>query len=328
MIITNLWGNGAADPDQWRPRQQTYGLGLDRIKVGALIGWRYGAWRITELTPRADVDLTDDDRERRATSIWSRPHAVVLTHESGPRLLKPGEPSQRLHDGRHTVHFTASISTLSSALHVLSEPYQMCSCHGHIWPCQEIDLVAYSAAMGEQMNRIEAAHAPGVCAACRGPISTRQKTVTFPEPSRLLPGAPGPTFHAGKVDCWLKAEEYERGGRLADDPDVTRIASCPGVRFAHQNPATPRELRTECTAGLLCTGLHGPIQTATHCYTAVRLASNEGAYARPSYDCGHSEPRYRERCLGGDLSMGAESLSPIAADLLWREQEERKRRGH
>lgn len=53
-----------------------------------------------------------------------------------------------------------------------------------------------------------------------------------------------------------------------------------------------------------------------------RPAANEGAYARPGVDCG-----YRGRgggCLGGDLSSGGASLSPVAGDLLW---EGRQRRG-
>ncbi len=324
IIRATLFNNGATDPDRWRPSQRTAWTGAAgvyaRFREGALVGWRYGAWRITELRLRHTANQTDEERD---AADWAKPYGLVLTHESGPLIIKPGEPSQTLHDGRRTVHLSAAKSRLVSHFQILPEPYQVCSCHGHIWPCQEIDQVAYAAALAEQMDKIEASHAPGVCAACREPISSRQKTVTFPEPSRLLPGAPGPTFHTGRAACWDEAERYERAGRLADNPDIVRRASCPGIRFIHEQHGMPTHMRLQCTAGPLCTGLHSPAKHAHPCWYVIPLASNDGAYARPPTDCGYR--RGRQRCLGADQTLGAETLSPIAGDLIWRIEQDRSR---
>lgn len=331
LPLPGLHYNGAENPDNWRP----YYTSQTRRPVteGDLVGWRYGAWRAVEVHPVPEVDLHDDERQkldqymsrfkeepRPKARMLERPYRVVLRHEAGPLILNPGEASQRLHDGACTVHFRVTgirLTGIGSAFTVLPEPYHTCSCHGHIWPCQEIDRTTLAQHQMRRMGRLMATADPGVCAHCLEPITTRQKSLTFPETSRLVPGAPGPTFHAGRSACWDAAESYERSGRLADNPDIVRLASCPGIRFIHEQHGMPTGRRVECTAGPACTGLHGPAghRRETPCWYQVHLAANDGAYARPSLDCG-----YRSRrggCLGADLSSGGTSLSPVAADLLW-----------
>lgn len=274
------------------------------------MAWRYAAWTVHESRPRR-VAPTDEQLH------------IVLRHHNGPLIIKPGEERRfaRRHDGTREVRFTAPPGYRWNRL---PDPYQTCSCHGHPWPCQELDRAVLAQHQLRKMDRLMATAQPGVCAHCLEPISTRQKTVAFPEESRFVPGAPGPTFHAGRADCWRGAEKYEREGRLVDNPDVPRLASCPGIRFIHEQHGMPTEQRVECTAGPFCTGLHGPagLRQDAPCWHRVQLAGNEGAYARPSVDCG-----YRGRghgCLGGDVSNGGMSLSPVAADLLW---QARHRRG-
>jgi hypothetical protein len=322
------------DPDRWRPTYDNLRDGLrgTLVEEGDLVAWRYGAWRVAEAKPVPEIDLSDEERARldeymsglreaarpRAWMV-GRPRTTVLRHESGPMILKEGEPSQRLHDGSRTVHFR-SRPLVGTPFVVLSEPYKVCSCHGHIWPCQEMDRSTLAAHQSRRMDRLIATTQPGVCAHCLEPITTRQRSVTFPEPSRFVPGAPGPTFHAGRAACWGAAEEYERKGRLADNPDVVRLASCPGIRFIHEQRGMPAEQRTDCTAGPFCTGIHGPAgyRQVAPCWHRVDLAGNEGAYARPTIDCGY---RQTDRaCLGGDLAGGGTSISPIAADLLWEQR--------
>lgn len=338
--LPSLLHNGAEDPSKWRPDLsdlRSAGMG-ETAEEGDLVGWRYGGWRVIEAkaVPEADIDPEEDQAlhaylakipEDTRPRVWmnNRPRIVVLRHEHGPMILKPGEEHQRLHDGSITIHFRSKVLKPHS-FYVLKEPFRVCSCHGHIWPCQEIDQAVVAAHQGRKIDRLMATAQPGVCANCLEVITTRQKTVTFPEPSRWVPGAPGPTFHAGRAVCWRAAEDYERGGRLADDPDVARIASCPGIQFMHERHGMPTDQRLECTAGPFCTGLHGPPgnQPARPCWFVIQLAGNEGAYARPSLDCGYAAGE--RRCLGGDLSGGGTTLSPIAADLLW--QAEQRRRGH
>ncbi|MFG1846739.1 hypothetical protein [Micromonospora carbonacea] len=339
LPLPGLHNNGAQDPDQWAParsnRRDSYGC--TRPEVGDLVAWRYAAWLVHETRPYLDVDLTDKRQAKLDASVApltgekrdlayarNRPFHLVLRHHNGPLIIKPGEERGfiRLHDGTREIHFTSWPHR--NQWHRLPDPYQTCSCHGHPWPCQEIDRAVLTQHQLRKMDRLMATAQPGVCAHCLEPITTRQKTVTFPEESRLVPGAPGPTFHAGRAACWGGAEEYERAGRLADNPDVPRIASCPGITFIHERHGMPAEQRIECTAGPFCTGLHGPsgYRQETPCWNRVELAGNEGAYARPGFDCG-----YRGRgggCIGGDLSGGGTSLSPVAGDLLWEAQQRRR----
>lgn len=324
--------NGALNPDKWRPSNDN----LDgkrshgRARPGELVGWRYAVWRVHEVNPVPEVDMTERDWDRlrkdigdyveggarveRQAKAW--PCHLILRHVAGPLIAKPGEGTfTRLHDGTREVHL--GWRPLVHELPILTDPYRVCSCHGHVWPCQEIDLTELAAIDADNFARLEAMHAPGVCAECRELITTRQKTVTFPETSRWLPGAPGPTFHAGKARCWGAAEQYERSGRLQDNPGVTRLASCPGIRFIHEAHACPTDKRVECTAGPMCTGLHGPAgyRNDVPCWQKVQWMSNEGAYPRPSMDCGYHRPGLGS-CLGGDMSSGG-GLSDQAADLYW-----------
>ncbi|MEV5211365.1 hypothetical protein AB0K35_28215 [Micromonospora sp. NPDC053740] len=336
--LPSLHNNGAQDPDRWAPstsnRRDSYGC--THPEAGDLVAWRYAAWLVHEIRSYLDVDLTDKQREKLDASVANltgekralalsrnRPFHIVLRHQAGPLIIKSGEERGfiRLHDGTREVSFTSW--PRQTQWHRLPDPYQACSCHGHPWPCQDRDRMVLTQHQMRKMDRLMATAQPGVCAHCLEPITTRQKTVTFPEESRFVPGAPGPTFHAGRAASWQGAEEYERAGRLVDNPDVPRLASCPGIRFIHEQHSMPTEQRVECTAGAFCTGLHGPAgyRQDAPCWHRVVLAGNEGAYARPSVDCGY---RARGTCLGGDLSGGGASLSPTAADLLW---ENKARRG-
>jgi hypothetical protein len=341
--LPSLYHNGAVDPDKWAPPYghcRDGGSGCGRPEVGDLVAWRYAAWRVHEVRPYLDVDLTDEQRAKLDQSVvhlkveqvraeayvrnW--PFHLVLRLDNGPLVVKPGEERGfgRLHDGTREVSFTTWPHQVR--WNRLPEPYQTCSCHGHPWPCQDYDRQLLAAHQMRKMDRLMATAQPGVCAACLEPITIRQKTVSFPEESRWVPGAPGPTFHAGRAACWAAAEEYERTGRLADNPDVARLASCPGIRFIHEARTMPAEKRIECTAGPFCTGHHGPpgYRTDVPCWHRVEVADAEGAYVRPSIDCGYRQPD--RACLGSDMSGGGATLSPVAADLLWENSQRSRQR--
>jgi hypothetical protein len=333
----SLHGNGARNPGHWRPTlddlRDGFG-GATHPEVGDLVAWRYAAWRVHEIRPWEPVDFTaqqnaeleesvasvrEDKRAMARGRNW--PFHLVLRHYRGPIIILAGEAKafSKLRDGSNTTQISFSSWPHRQRWNRLPEPFRVCSCHGDPWPCQEIDQRALADHEMEEFRKIEASHAPGVCAACREPISTRQSVLTFPEPSRILPGAPGPSFHAGRSACWREAEEYERTGRLADNPDIGRLASCPGIRFIHEARELPHGVdRVQCTAGPFCTGKHGPAgyRRESPCWNVIPLAGNEGAYARPDSDCGYRQPGQR-MCLGGDLSSGGTTLSPTAADLLW-----------
>ncbi len=336
-----LRDNGAEDPNRWDPsldNRRERG-GEARVQVGDLWAWRYSAWRVHKIIVYRDVDLTDEQRAKYEKLVAATrkdgnerqrcwPYHLIVRHERGPIVYLPGEkPWKRLRDGSNTIELSFTVWPSVYSLTRLIEPYKVCSCHGHPWPCQEMDRQALADYRMAEFRKLEASHAAGMCASCREPISTAQKVLTFPEPSRMLPGAPGPSYHAGRSGCWAAAEEYERSGRLADNPDIVRLASCPGIRFIHEARDVPADRRVECTAGPLCTGHHGPpgLHHDKPCWLHVELAANEGAYARPSFDCGYRQPGVRE-CVGADLSGGGTSLSPIAADLIWAERRRQQKR--
>jgi hypothetical protein len=215
--------------------------------VGWLLGWRYAVWRVEECAVRAEVDWSAEDRAAiaRLASYGTRarpPYALVLMHVRGPKLDEV-RPDGRLHlIVRAGAHVTWNR---------VPERFAVCSCHGDPFPClaDVRDRIAEEA--GKQLDRKLAGTAPGVCYACRGPITARQKTVTFPEPNLEVPGAPGPTFHLRR-ECRYEAQRYERL-RLRDYPHVDRLVTCTGAAFTHQEGK-----RRDCTAGPLCTGHHWP----------------------------------------------------------------------
>lgn len=256
---------------------QRYG----RPNVGDVIGLAYAAWTVVEARPVEDVDLSDDDRATLAQykpeyREQCRPYTLVLSHVRGPVLLK----TRRLHDGSRVVHVGVPAGSRSFGVHVLPDRYPVCSCHGDPWPCREYDRDREAERQTQRLDRALATAMPGVCAHCLAPISSRQKSLSFPEPSLLVPGAPGPTFHAGRSECWHGAAEYETRHRLRIYPDAARLASCTGVGFVHRGSG-----ELDCSAGLSCTGHHGPRGATYFCYTAT--TSVNGAFPRPSRSCGY-----------------------------------------
>jgi hypothetical protein len=340
--LPSLYRNGVQNPDRWAPssENQRDPVGCSHPEPGDLLAWRYAAWLVEDVRLYLDVDLTDEQRDRIDASVkhlsgdqrtltWERhrPFHLILRHHNGPLIVKDGwEPLfKRIREGREI-----SLTSWPDVRrwYRLPDPYQTCSCHGHIWPCQDVDRAAVAEHQLRKMDRLMATTDPGRCACCRELITLRQKTVTFPEESEFVPGFQGPTFHAGRAVCWGAAEKYERRFRLAKNPDISRLASCPGVQFIHEHHGMPTDQRLECSAGQLCTGLHGPAgyRRDAPCWHKVIIGNHgdQPVYPRPERDCGYYRPDIG-RCLGGDLSQGGSSINPVAADLLWENQQRSRR---
>jgi len=278
------------DPNRWRPMMAAPPEG-DRPAVGDTIGVAYAAWTVVEARPVEDVDL--DDEDRRWLALYKpeyreqhRPYTLVLRHDRGPILVTG---TRKLHDGSRVIHLRVA-GTASFGVHVLPPRYPVCSCHGDPWPCRDYQQDREAANQAVRLERILATAMPGVCAHCLEPITARQKTLSFPEPSLLVPGAPGPTFHPGRVGCWFGASEYETRHRLPAHPDATRLASCTGTGFVHRASG-----ERDCSAGSDCTGHHGPRGAAYYCYTAYSV--NGGPAPRPSRRCMYDDGRVA--CRGG-----------------------------
>lgn len=292
---------GHPNPNKWTPTTAT--RIHQRPTPGQVIGWRYGAWRVRDTTPVHDSQLTDDQRAtmaiyRHPYREHHRPYHLVLAHLAGPRLVDP-QHLQRLHDGTTTVHLGVN-NPARVTWHLLDDHYAICVCHGDPHPCGDLQAARLAAQAATRLDRLLTRHQPSTCYACGEPVTTRAARVTFPEPSPLLPGAIGPTFHTGRALCWSEARRFELTHRLRNNPHAPRLVSCPGVLFVHLG-----DRRHDCTAELLCTGHHGPNRTrgwpltATGCTTRTQLYANDGAYPRPPGVC--TEPD----CLGRDTSTGA-----------------------
>lgn len=218
------------------------------------MAWRYAVWVVHQIHPRADVDLTDEDRHtmnayKAEYRERYRPYTIVLRHERGPVLVQP-DGIQTLHDGAKTVHLRVR-GQLYPGWQIVAERYPVCSCHGDPWPCQDHDRDIVTAETMLKVERDLKGAEPGRCAHCLEVITSRQKSITFPEPSLIVPGAPPPRFHT-RQQCWSGAVEYEIGRRLVADPGAERLVSCPGQAFRHEDGTG------DCSAGLACTGHHGP----------------------------------------------------------------------
>ncbi len=265
------------DPSRWYPRSEGIITSADRPQRGHKIAWRYATWKITEVFDPDDTGA----------------YNVTLRHLTGPVLTTDGIISDD-----HGTYLGLTVHQ-HYQWHYLARRHTICSCHGHIWPCYEYDQDRHAAWETRQMERALAGAQSGVCASCREQITSRQKTITFPEPSLFVPGAPGPTFHAGRSECWRDARAYEVEKRLVAYPEATRIASCPGQGFVHEIGLT-----FECTAGPGCTGLHGAHRTGKRkakvgtCATTVRMAGSIDHYERPLTDCGYRPPW--GQCLGAE----------------------------
>ncbi|MCG5464194.1 hypothetical protein MED01_002359 [Micromonospora sp. MED01] len=313
MTLMDLPPRHMWHPDRWTPTSQGDET-FARPRVGQLIGWRYATWRVAEVTVRSDADLTDEDRKVIAGfkpdyQDQVRPYAIVLRHERGPVLV---EHTQRLHDGTVTVHLGVRAGR-HHRWHMMDERYAVCACCNHPYPCQEFAQERIAEAEGARLSRLLDSHAPGVCANCREPISSRQKTVSFPEPSLLVPGAPGPVYHFGRWSCRHAAGRYELEHRLPAFPGVQRLASCSGVMFRHEADG-----REECTAAELCTDLHGPKsgRDGMACYTRTYVNGVRGGYPRPLSDCGY---RKNGGCLGAEVGP-TRPVPPGIADLFGGQQ--------
>jgi hypothetical protein len=261
------------DPDEWASSRCMGTRVYDRAPCpGELIGYRYSVWRVDE------VRVVDDtSRARRGPG----PFDLELVHVSGPQL----DGSGRLRvEGEGIVW------------RLVSGRFPVCSCHGHPWPCLGHDRDVLASALARKGRRDLAGAVPDVCAACVEPFTVRQPRVVFPGLSLIVPGAPGPSFHARRSSCWWAAHRYEIERRLPADPDADRVASCPGVGFVHNVG-----LGFECTAGPACTGLHGPRPKPRHgsCATRTyRIADGLDRYDRPLTDCGFRAPW--GACLGAE----------------------------
>jgi hypothetical protein len=284
-------------PESWTPSGPRRTVA--HPTVGDLVGWRYAVWQVTDVHVRDLVSLPPATQEAIAARPAThharlRPGSVSLEHVLGPTAVPPADDHVQVrHVGGQLLADVAFNPLEHPGWHVLDARFEVCSCHAHPWPCVEAVRDRAAARAAERLERALDGSQPGVCASCIEPVSGRQRFVEFPEPSLIVPGAPGPWFHVSRGGCFIAARRYEIDLRLPAYPTATRLASCPGVLFTHETQAE------ECTAGPACTELHGPASRAFGrghpCTRRTYLSAAE--LLRPPSDCGYRGDR--GACLGG-----------------------------
>lgn len=228
--------------------------------IGQLLPFRHSMWRIRSIT----------DRDPK----W----LLELEHIRGP-LEALGIKTRTLALGETVIH----IGVNKERLQAMTEPFPVCSCHGHPWPCTVMRDAKNAERATERWMKLYDLSAASVCNSCGEAITSRQRSITFPEPWLQLADAPPPEYHT-RINCWLAAQRYEEEYRLKHYPQADRLVSCSGMEFVHTN-------FTECSAEQLCTGLHGPPTHRnyedTNCQTLTIDANvaYQARYKCPSPDC-------------------------------------------
>jgi hypothetical protein len=201
--------------------------------AGALVAYEHQVWRVVSFT-RRPPELWSDE----ACAMVARygphyePHAIVLR-----QLDVSDDPKNRGRD-----------------LHLESrgyrwdvypdEHYPVCASCMEPMPCRERTAERESKAAAERMGRFEM---PGVCPACAKPVSSRQKSMTFPD-NLEVPGGPPVTFHVGRYGCRGSAARYEERWVAADPGRRKAVLSCRGEVTRHGDGTY------ECTAPDDCPG--------------------------------------------------------------------------
>lgn len=209
----------------------------------------FAPWRVVAVDEIPEDRWTDSERATIASySQGFRPRTiprrVILRRASAPW------PSINTH---HTsdVH----LKVVNDTLQVFADRYPVCSCCGLLVPCRKqwgednaTDTIA-------AMDRYSTA---GVCPSCQEPVTTRQRTVTFPN-NLHVPLGPPVTFHTRRR-CTGGAIGYE-DAYVKTHPDWPRLwPKCSGMTTAHVDGTY------SCTTGRgVCPGPHARHATQSTC---------------------------------------------------------------
>ena len=173
---------------QWKP----YGAALrtTRPAPGQIVGHDHAAWWVDEVAPIGPVDWTEDEASL-VSRVGGRAEPVSLmlvqlAPRRGEQLLLRFQPT-------------------ADALHVyVDEHVPVCLECGDPAPCR--DRTAKRLAEWEMRNA-EPYTVPGMCPACREPVTGRQRRLEFD--NVVVPGGPPVTFHA-RGQCRAQAASYEQ----------------------------------------------------------------------------------------------------------------------
>jgi hypothetical protein len=174
-----------------------------RPAIGSLIALERVAWRVVAIREIAPANYTDDESAQWGLADFADPWAyapfVLVLAPHGP-----GKHEGLKSDKRRHLRFPASYGR---AWQHLDEHYTVCwQCH-EIPPCLAHEQAVTAAA---EMRKLEyqLSLLPGTCSSCAEPITSRQRTITFPGMNLLSPTSDAPVFHLRR-QCRPRAAEYE-----------------------------------------------------------------------------------------------------------------------
>lgn len=218
-------------PDRWRPSQSTAWTETCELeKDDVIVADRkpFLIDRIQEIRsdqwPQEYVDLWLKQEMPDAETWRGRPLRVHGFWQS------PGADT-RLH------------STIAPAKHtwdVLPEHYSVCHKCLELPPCRHVHTETVMRSATAKMAR-DMAILPGACHACKEPISTRQKTFTFPGANLIRPdlGDGSVIFHTRRK-CFNAMHAYDKRWAAAEE-GRRRFFYCEGTQTIHFDEST------ECT---------------------------------------------------------------------------------
>lgn len=176
----------------WHPRGARTSYQLP--EVGQLLAIAFEAWRV--------VDVIDSDDR----------HDVIVRRDSD------GENGKRR-------GVRVSKGTRKPLWFILPEHYAVCRTCDQVPPCRD----EWAASVADDVAKEQARYdMPGVCPACREPVTTRQQSVTML--NVIVPLGVDVTFHR-RGRCIASAEQYER--RLCAQTGDTPKLSCEGFQIQH-----------------------------------------------------------------------------------------------
>lgn len=225
-----------------------------------MVAYDYAVWRVISIQRCPEEKWTD--RHREEVQVYGPNVAPMIA------VLRPaGITSHDVRARDHDKHFFCTRLGLWQWQVYPDEHYPVCaSCSGPL-PCREKEAERVAQAEIAQMGRYEI---PGICPACREVVTSRQRSVTFPE-NLELPGGPPVTFHL-RGECFYVAGEYEKRWVAADPGRRRCTLTCRGHVTNHGDGTY------DCTALDDCPG-----PGARH--TSYQVCHCPGCRSLPGWDC-------------------------------------------
>jgi hypothetical protein len=248
-----------------------------RPEVGTLVAFAHAACRVMHVRDAEQLSEEEEaylDGMNPIVRARHMPFVITLRREHGPKI--EGENSRQEGGLRCGVRFYGFDVYETDRV-------PLCSCCSDPWPCRLLIAEDQAKKAAVQMEE-ELKLLPGCCPTCQEPITSRQKTITFPGEYVRNPLAPAdPVFHL-RSTCRSDAASYEDQWVKADPsrPRSLLTLTCEGKLI------TCGDGHAECHGAEDCPSVHARHRSMSSCYTQSHGCGRQcGSY---SHDCTPSAP--------------------------------------